>query len=185
MPILEAEVSHFPSDLFGLYSTRDEDRFWWAVYTRSRQEKALARELHAFRIPFYLPLIAKDHLIRGRRVRSHVPLFGGYIFLYGSESERLQSLKTNRISTMLPVPDQEQLLHDLQQVQKLIEAEAPLTIESRLDSGRLVRIRGGSMAGLEGMVLKRCGQSRLQVAVNFLQKGVSVEIDDFLLEAID
>jgi hypothetical protein len=34
-------------------------RYWWAIYTKSRQEKALARDLLAYQIPFYLPLVEK------------------------------------------------------------------------------------------------------------------------------
>jgi hypothetical protein len=33
-------------------------------------------------------------------------------------------------------------------------------------------------------VLSRRGQTRLVIAVNFLQQGASVEIDDFLLDPI-
>ena len=51
--------------------------------------------------------------------------------------------------------------------------------------GNRVRVRRGPLAGLEGAVLVRRGQTRLLVQVNFLQKGASVEIDDFLLEPIE
>jgi len=34
-------------------------------------------------------------------------------------------------------------------------------------------------------VLTRRGETRLLVRVNFIQKGASVEVDDFLLEPID
>jgi hypothetical protein len=41
------------------------------------------------------------------------------------------------------------------------------------------------LAGVEGTVLSRRGGTRLLVAVNFLQQGASVEIEDFLLEPLD
>ena len=73
MPILAKEVSVYPSGL--LEQPPDgEDRRWWAVYTKSRQEKAVARQLVEHEVPFYLPLIPKDNIIRNRRVRSHIPL---------------------------------------------------------------------------------------------------------------
>jgi hypothetical protein len=37
---------------------------------------------------------------------------------------------------------------------------------------------------LEGIVTKRRGVSRLLVAVNYLQQGASVEIEDFMVEVI-
>lgn len=195
MPILEQETSVYPDHLLveppylsgGPVSADEDDgseRRWWAVYTKSRQEKALARHLVGHDIPFYLPLIPKDNIIRSKRVRSHIPLFSGYMFLFGNEQERVTTLTTNRISAIIPVPDQSRLLHDLANVQALIERDAPLAIERRLDAGDMVRIRTGSLAGLEGVVVKRHGKTRLLVAVTYLQQGVSVEIDDCALEPI-
>jgi len=182
MPILEAETSLYPDRLLDELADNPGERCWWAVYTKARQEKAFARQLLAFSVPFYLPLIPKDNVIRGRKVTSHIPLFGGYCFLFGSEEERVRSLTTNRVSRILPVDDQRQLVHDLRQVQTLILANAPLTVERRLKPGQPVRIKAGPMEGLEGRVISRRAQARVLVAVNFLQQGVSVEIDDFLLE---
>ena len=48
----------------------------------------------------------------------------------------------------------------------------------------MVRIKSGALKGLEGLIVKRVKTTRLQVAVNYLQQGVSVEIDDFMVEAI-
>ena len=184
MPILDAEDTQHPKNLLLDFNEQPEDRRWWAVYTKARQEKALARQLVQMDVPFYLPLIPKENLIRGRRVKSHIPLFTGYIFVCGSEDERVQSLTTNRISTILPVEDQIQLLQDLRQIATLIDANAPLTVEKRLMAGDPVRIKNGPMMGLEGLVISRRGKARLLVSVKMLQQGVSVEIDDFLLEPL-
>lgn len=185
MPILGRETSVHPSNLLSELATHDaDDRQWWAVYTKARQEKAFARQLVSMDVPFYLPLVPKDNLIRGRKVQSHIPLFGGYVFLYGCEDERIKSLTTNRVSTILSVEDQEQLTHDLRQVSSLIEVNAPLTLEKQLDSGDPVRIKAGPMQGLEGVVVSRRGQTKLLVSVKMLQQGVSVEIDDFVLEPL-
>jgi len=185
MPIHPAETSIFPEDLLDAFAAETGQRRWQVIYTKARQEKALARELLKYEVPFYLPLVPKDHLIRGKRVRSHLPLFAGYVFLFGSEEERLRTLKTNRTSRILPVDDQAQLAHDLAQIRQLIATDAPLTVERRLTSGRRVRVKSGAMVGLEGTVLSRRGGTRLLVAVDFLQQGASVAIDDFMLEPID
>lgn len=184
MPILDAEISLHPPNLLTELTGQESDRRWWAIYTKARQEKALARSLVSFEIPFYLPLVSKDNLIRGKRVTSHIPLFGGYLFLFGNEEERVTTLTTNRISSILPVDGQDQLVHDLQQIAALIESNAPLTPEQRLTSGDRVRVKGGPLMGVEGIVISRRGQTRLLVAVTMLQQGVSVEIDDFLLEPL-
>jgi transcriptional antiterminator RfaH len=166
-------------------STAMPPRRWFVLYTKARQEKALARELLTYQIPFYLPLIKKTTLSRGRRRTSFAPLLGGYVFLYATEEERVRSLTTNRISRILPVDDGAQLVHDLRQIRRLISANVPLTVESRMGPGQKVRVRQGAFAGVEGIVLKRRGETRLLVSINFLQQGASVEIEDFRLDPID
>ena len=47
-----------------------------------------------------------------------------------------------------------------------------------------MRIKTGSLAGVEGTVVQRRGRNRLLVAVNFLQQGVSIDIEDFQLEPL-
>ena len=185
MPILKEEPSLYPEMLLDEPPLDVADRHWFALYTKARQEKSLARELLKHRIPFYLPLVKKANISRGRKRISQMPLFGGYLFLFGAEEERVRCLATNRISRVLAVERPDELVFDLRQFRRLIAANAPLTIEARLAPGRRVRVRQGAFAGLEGTVLKRRGETRLLVAINFLQKGASVEIDDFLLEPLE
>jgi len=185
MPILSEEPSLFPETLLEETPPGSEDRCWWVLYTKARQEKATARHLLQLRVPFYLPLVRKTLVTRGRRTQSFIPLFSGYVFMFGTEDERVRSLTTNRISRVLTVDDSEQFVHDLRQLKQLIDSDAPLTVESRLEPGNRVRVRRGPFAEVEGTVLTRRGKTRLLVAIDFLQQGASVEIDDFLLEPID
>jgi transcriptional antiterminator RfaH len=205
MPILHAEPSLYPVSLLdgacdggasselGVPPELDIDptdvgadgsRIWHVIYTKSRQEKAVARELYRSQVPFYLPLVPKTSVRRGRRSTAHMPLFPGYLFLFGDEQDRLRALKTNRLSRILPVTEPLRLLHDLRQIRQLIDAGAPLTVEERLEPGDAVRVKAGPFAGIEGVVVVRRGRSRLLVEVAFLQKGASVEIEDYMLEPI-
>src|SRR5688572_20443553 len=178
MPILAAETALFPGNLLQDFTAEPSDRRWWAVYTKSRQEKSLARQLLGLEIPYYLPLIPKVYSIGGRRMKSQLPLFGGYLFLFGTEEERVQALGTKRVAKSWAAVDRDQLTRDLRQIQSLIASGVPLTTEGRLQSGQRVRVKSGSLMGLEGIVLSRRGEDRLLVAVQFLQQGVSVQIND-------
>lgn len=184
MPILSQEPSIYPETLLDEWVDTPSERRWWVLYTKARQEKSISRDLLGYQIPFYLPLVQKTSLRRGRKFSSYTPLFSGYVFLCGSEEERFRSLSTNRISRVIPVVNPERLVFDLRQLRQLIAAKAPLTVESRLAPGKRVRVRRGLLAGIEGTVLRRQGQTRLLVSVDFLQQGASVEIDDFLLEPL-
>jgi len=185
MPVLQNETSLYPNDLLDELQEISSERQWFVLHTKPRQEKAVARDLLRREVPFYLPLIKKTLQYGRRTVNSRAPLFGGYIFSYATDAERVLAVATNRIVQTLPVKNCEELLIDLRQIRRLIAANVPLTVESRLSAGNKVRVRKGPFAGMEGIVLKRRGETHLLVCVNFLQRGASVEIEDYQLEPLD
>jgi transcriptional antiterminator RfaH len=184
MPVLACQPTVFPADLQDQLLATSNAQEWRVLYTKSRQEKAVARDLVAREISFYLPLMPKRNYIRGKVVHSHIPVFAGYVFTYGDDDDRVSSLKTNRICCVLPVHDQELFHQDMVQIHRLISAGAPLTPERRLGRGQRVSVKSGAMKGLEGTVVCRRGRCRLIIAVNLLQQGVSVEIDECMVEPV-
>jgi transcriptional antiterminator RfaH len=187
VPILKPQTDIFPSDLLAQADLGGRpDRRWWAFYVLSRREKDFMRRLQALGVAFYAPLLTKRFRSPSGRMRtSQVPMFGGYVFVNGDDEARRSALTTNCVSRWLDVPDGSQLTYDLLQIHRLIAAGAPLTPEARLQPGQMVRIRRGSFAGLEGTIVKRHGETRLLVAVRFLQQGASMQLEDCEVEAID
>lgn len=104
MPILKQETELYPANLLAEVAPSDTDRKWWAVYTKSRQEKAIARQLHGMDVPFYLPLVQQTSVIGTRRVKSLLPLFPSYMFVFGTDAERVATLSTQRVTQMLCAP---------------------------------------------------------------------------------
>jgi transcriptional antiterminator RfaH len=176
--------SVYPPDLFDTSAEELDENMWWALYTRARREKALARELFAGGLSFYLPLVSHTKIYRRNRITRSLPLFPGYLFLYGSDDARVAALSTNHISRVLTVAEPTRLRHDLGHLRYLIESGAPVTLESRLTAGDRVRITSGALAGIEGTVIKRRSETRVIIGVHFLQQGASVVIDDYLLEPL-
>ena len=121
-------------------------------------------------------------MITGRQIRSFCPLFEGYVFVFGTDDELLMTLKTNRISRILPVADQDQICRDLSQVSRLIASDAPLRVEPRLKPGQAARIKAGPLRDFKGTVFSRNGHQRFLAAVDCLEQGVSIEIEDAMLE---
>ena len=186
MPVLKQEIELFPSDLLDRAETGMEtDKKWWAVYTTSRREKEFMRRLERLGISFYCPIISKKGRSPAGRMRvSYLPMFTNYVFVYGDEEARYKAWTTNCISHCMEVPNGKELTHDLRQIRHLIEAGAPVTIEELYQPGSCVRVRSGLFAGQEGVIVERRGKRRLFIAVNFLQQGASVELEDYAVEAI-
>ena len=186
MPILAAETDMYPGDLLDRENWMDDsERRWWAFYTRSRREKELMRRLRALEVPFYGPTIEKrGRTPRGRIRKSYIPLFANYVFVYGDATQRYAALTTNCVSRDIPVVDGAQLACDLRQLRRMILSGAPVAREAQLEPGVHVRVRSGPLTGQEGTVLRRRGETRLLVAVRFLQQGASVQIDECDLERL-
>ena len=184
MPLLCKEQYFHPESLFSIASEPRASKQWWGIFTKPRQEKALARGLLAKQIDFFLPTVKREHLAHGRRRLSFVPLFTGYMFMRCTAEEKVHAIETNRISQLMTVPDEDLLFRELCQIHMLIEADAPLTVEKMIEPGQLVRVKDGPMAGMEGYVTDRRNGARLFVDLTLLDSSVSVDIEDFMLEPL-
>ena len=184
MPILPAEPQVYPDRLFEPGKEICTERTWWVLHTRPRQEKSLARQLHAGGISYYLPLVQKRLRIRNRTLTSHHPLFGGYLFLLADPEERIKALATQRIVRSIQVSDQNQLWCDLAQIHRLIHSGVPIVPEDRLSPGTLVEIRSGPLAGLRGKIQACASRRRFVVEVNFIHRGAAVLLEDFTLAPV-
>ncbi|HVS36741.1 MAG TPA: transcription termination/antitermination NusG family protein [Gemmataceae bacterium] len=189
MPLLTAEPSVFPPNLLESEeppAPSDAPDFrWWALHTRPRTEKELARRLLNRSVSFFLPLRHKEWLTRGRRFSSHLPLFPGYLFLYGGERDRVTALETNLIVNCLSAADQSQLHDDLHRVYRLVSSDVPLTLEEKLGPGDPVVITQGRFTGLQGRVLRRWKNLKFTVEIHFLQQGVSIEVEPWMIEPLE
>lgn len=186
MPILKQESDLFPEDLFHSEDLLSRPGFdWWCVYTISRQEKKLMRQLRKLKVSHYGPVIPKRYRSPNGRLRtSWIPLFPNYIFLFADDQSRIRALTTNCISKCDKVEEPQQLLADLKRIQTVIQSGIPLTPEGKLKPGNQVRVKSGHFAGFEGTVIRREGKTRFSISIQYLSQGVSVEMDEGLLEAL-
>jgi transcription termination/antitermination protein NusG len=185
MPLLPLEPFVFPDQLLDQpcdATATNGSLPWWVLHTRPRAEKALARKLLRQGTAFFLPIRKKQWQKHGRTFSSHVPLFPGYLFLKADDFAAFRTLETNFVARILRVPDQFQLQADLARVYRLIASGGALVPEEKLRPGALVEITTGPLSGLEGKILRRGKQLKFIVEVQFLQRGVSVEIESWMFE---
>ncbi len=166
-------------------SLRDFTGLWWVAHTKSRNEKALAKDLIQKDISYFLPMNWKIRRQRGRTIRTLLPLFSGYLFFCGKESQRVEVLRTNRVANLLAVKDQQKLLGELSQIERALKTGAALTPHKYIKTGQYCRVIGGPLAGSCGIVVKTRGTTRLLLQVDMLGQATSVEIDTDMIEIVD
>lgn len=155
---------------------------WWVVKTKSRNEKALAHALISKETSYFLPMSWKVRHQRGRKIKSLLPLFGGYMFFCGNEKQRVELLRTNRVASLIEVNDQQKLIAELIQIEQALKIGLPLVPENYVKVGQHCRVTQGPLAGLQGIAIQTKGVTRLVLQIDILGQAASVEIDTDLIE---
>jgi transcriptional antiterminator NusG len=162
------------------------DHSWYAVYTKSRHEQLVRKQLEGKGIANFLPVYEKTSQWKDRTKRITLPLFPGYLFVKILWHERLEVLKAFGVVHIVgdgyhpqPIPE-EQILNILAFRDNGFNYES----HPYLNEGNKIRIVDGPLAGLEGILVRKKNQSRLVVSVDLIQRSVSVEIDSWKIERI-
>ena len=159
----------------------EPDGTWRVLHVKPRAEKSLARKLLGRGRRFFLPLYRHQWQKGRRSFNSYLPLFPGYVFLHGDESDRLATLATGLVVRVLAVENQAGMKDDLMRVHARMASGAPVEPGTDLPEGSEVEITRGSLAGMQGRVLRRNGQCRFVVEVQFIRSAVSIELDSSFL----
>ena len=165
-------------------SIKDFGGVWWVAHTKSRNEKALARQMQKKNISYFLPLTEKVYRKSRRVMRSMLPLFSGYVFFCGGENDRLEVLKTNRVAQILQINDQQHIVAELLPIEKALTNGMNLLPHSYIKAGQQCKVIAGPLMGIEGLVASDQNKTRLVLQVDILGKATCLEIDTALLEIV-
>jgi transcription antitermination factor NusG len=158
---------------------------WFAVWTKSRQEKVAAAMIDSLGVTNYLPLKAELRQWSDRRQTIKVPLFSGYLFV------KMNPLSPNKIRILnvpgvagfvgnsrgpLPIPD-----HQIEAVRTVVSQGIdctihPLTAQPLFEEGDLVRVVRGALAGVEGRLVRVNSSSRLVISIEMIHHSIAVSI---------
>jgi transcriptional antiterminator RfaH len=184
MPVLDREPAVWPEHLFELDIESRAFEQWRAFQVRPRTEKSVARCFRSRHIAYYLPQIERRKRYQRRLVCSHLVLFPGYVFARANDQILTRPLESKAIIRSLKIDDQDRIERELREIHRLTQSGQPLTREERLQPGSPARIISGSLAGLCGQVVNNRRGQRFVLQVQFIQQGVSIEIDSSMIEAL-
>jgi transcription elongation factor/antiterminator RfaH len=162
---------------------------WYAVQTRARNEKAIAARLQEQGLTTFLPLVTEVRRWSDRKKKIVTPLFSCYVFVRlvaGNNDERMRVYRTNGVfrivsmrGEMIPVPDEQ-----IEALRTVVTQEVPWSEHPFLKTGQRVRIRGGSLEGVEGVLLSRDGDRTLIISVDAIQRSLAVRVEGYDVEAL-
>jgi transcription antitermination factor NusG len=154
------------------------------LYVKSRQEKQLAEDLEAMGIANYLPVMEQVKYYGKRRMKLEMPLFPGYLFLFGTLDEAYLADRTKRVVSIIKVADQDRMEWELENIREALSCNAELAPHAFLNEGMKVEVRSGPFRGLQGVIESRARENRLILQIEMLARAVSLEINANLLDPI-
>jgi transcription antitermination factor NusG len=158
------------------------ERRWWVIHTRPRCEKKMDAWLAQQNMPHFLPTRPRLRIYKSKRVTFDHPLFSGYSFGSFSPLEQQSVFGSNHAAALLEVNDQKRLLRELDIIRLALDSGAELEECPFLAEGSRARIVSGKLRGLEGVVRRRSGKTKMILSVELLQRSVDLEIEPAWLE---
>jgi transcription antitermination factor NusG len=159
---------------------------WYAVHTKARHEKRVAALFEEKRICTFLPLLREIHRWSDRQCKVEVPMFSCYAFVRVVQvvEERLKILRTPGVLGFVgcerqgtPIPREQ-----IESLRLAISENMPCLPHPFVNAGRRVRIRGGSLDGVEGILERQGSNQSLVVSVELLHRSVSIRVEGYDIE---
>lgn len=162
--------------------SRQAERQWLALRTRSRREKLVASAAQCKGFEVFLPVYQCRHRWSDRSKTMEVPLFPGYIFCRLNPEDRLPLLKIPGVVHFVGFGKTVVLIEEgeIAAIRAAIEAELPVEPWPFLDAGNRIRLETGPLAGVEGFLIPSGMEARVDdrivVSVGVLRRSVAVEV---------
>jgi transcription antitermination factor NusG len=153
-----------------------------------RHEKRVAAQFEEKRVCTFLPLLHQIHKWSDRRSKVEVPMFSCYAFVRIAQTteERLNVLRTPGVLAFVgserkgtPIPDEQ-----LESLQTAIREKIPCAAHPFISIGQRVRIRGGSLDGTQGILVRQGSEQSIVVSVELLQRSVAIRVEGYNIELV-
>ncbi len=160
---------------------------WFAVYTKYKREKLVAKELDRKGIEHYLPI---QELTRqwGRKKKTvSLPLFSCYIFVKITKAEYIQVLQTEYVvnfiqfaRNLIAIPHEE-----IEVIRRIIGEGITVQTEAiSFNEGDEVEIVRGNLTGLRGRLVKKQSGHNFLVELQQIGHQLMIQLDPHLLSKV-
>lgn len=161
-----------------------KDQRWYAVYTRSKGEKAAFRSLQQEGIHTYLPLMKKVRMYNRKRKEVELPLITCYVFVKISKEEYVKVLQCPNVvnfvrfsSEIIPIPD-----FEIDLMKRILGEGWEVELKDcDFSLGDLVEISAGNLTGTQGYIVGNPEDRQVLVNLKHIGMGLQITVDRNLL----
>jgi transcription antitermination factor NusG len=151
---------------------------WFALYVKPRHEKVVATVLHNKGFVTCLPLIRSRREWCDRDAWVDMPAFPGYLFCQFDSEMRSPVMSTSGVVSIIGSGKSPLAIEpsDMERLTTLARTKPEAEPWPYLEKGQQVRIEGGSLNGLTGMLVDCRKTTMVVVSVALLQRSVAVQV---------
>jgi transcriptional antiterminator RfaH len=156
---------------------------WFVLYTRSRWEKKVEKNLLELGVDTYCPTITEERQWSDRKKKVTSPLFKSYVFVKIDEARRDMVFEIPGVVKYLYWLGQPAVVKEkeIELIKTWLEDEMVEEINiTHLSPGDKVQIANGSFKGKEAIVSK-VGKKRMKLVLKSLDLVVNVRTKDVLV----
>ena len=160
---------------------------WYAVYTRPRAEKLVYERLLEQSIDCYLPLQKKMRQWSDRKKLVETPLFSSYVFVNIDRSSYDEVLKIHGVVKYITFEGKAATIpaDQIDNLRIIVDSNADVeTMWEKRVKGEKVRVNGGPLKDLEGILISDGAKKKVMVQVDRLDQNLVVEVPLAFIEAI-
>jgi transcription antitermination factor NusG len=152
--------------------------FWFALYVRTRRERAVDEILSAKGYETFVPMMKEHRVYERKTVQVEVPCFPGYVFCKFNPFDRLAVVTTPFVYKLLGSGQVSDAISEIEiaAIRTMVQSPARLERHADLAVGDGVYIISGPLTGLEGVLLRSGGSRRVAVSVGMLRRSISAEV---------
>jgi len=160
---------------------------WYALYTKHRHEKVIARNLTYKGFETFVPLYEAARNWKDRVKQIYIPLFPCYVFFRGDLERRLDIVKIPGIFSLVSSGNRATaiLASEIESIRRAAGTGAHLEPHPFLSCGDRVRVKCGPLLGIEGILVRKKSVYRLVLTIEMLGKAAAVEVDAVLIERLN
>jgi transcriptional antiterminator RfaH len=124
----------------------------------------------------YLPLITSVRRYGTQTKRFNKPLFPGYVFALVPPDRKNRLYQQDLLARTIAIDDEAKFLRQLEDVKTIVASGLELSLRPLIHRGSRVRVTGGPLRGLEGIVDDPLNPRGIILAVDVLQQGLHVRM---------
>jgi transcriptional antiterminator RfaH len=176
------------STRFSLAYDAAPEACWFALHTKARHEKSVDALLRAKNFQSFLPIITKVQRWSDRNQKVEFPLFPSYSFVQIPPNAQnfAAVLRTPGVVRIvgagcepLAVPEKQ-----IEDIRSLLNQKVPFWEHPFLTAGQRVRVRGGCLEGIEGILTEMKANRTLVISADPIQRSIAVSVEDYEVEPI-